>query len=1162
MPTGTDVLLNFSAVDNVTGVTNKIQSSVKNMGGTTSSAGSSGASSISRIADACGGLDGAITGVLGTMGAQNFGNLIFGTSKTAETNKILIKGLTDTEAEYNTLYNTVDETTNKSLVSMQNLIPAMSNFQASSGATASQLNTNVVPAMADFGQYVLALGYSSDVAQTAMSDLGKGLQGQFASLDQYKVSEQSLKDTGLWSGKADDIEGYMAAIEQVIGGTDELMNTTTGLEALMGKSFSKAGKQLGAYLLPMEKQVLTGFMGINDATGGNLAVGLLAAGEGASVLAQGLGAVGAAAQGIRALSETWHAVSDGISGAIAKLMEYKAAEGGLDVGGDAVGAAASKGAGKVASETGSDVGADVAGNVGGEVAEGIFDKRKSSNTPDMDKRSVNTNSFKNANKNMKGATSGIKGIATETAELAPAAASASATSTASAGALSTLSASISSMLVPMLAVAAVVAIMIPIIAGIAAEVLIFVKGIGMLIQALDFQSMNLTGQINGIKQIGTAMWELAKAFGAITLVSVEAVIFSAVQQFTQIINPIQVAVNQVKKAVSAVNQLGAVGNINSSIPAKLKMLSTSLRAVAIAIMSMTAVTGSLFLGQVITLHGIFGSLSSNLKNGMKDIKNAISEINNMKGIQSVDTGAVNKLKSTAEALKAVSEAIKALTGVTWDTGMGNLLSFGTGIKSTMNALKMAKTEIINAVPILNSFSGMPTIDTSVGTKLKNTAEALKNVSSAIKSLGDLNWNTNGLGGIFNGDVIGSLRTAKSQITQAAIILAGFNTIANVPPQASTKVKNVATGVKTVTSSLKTLNGITTTGINFTNIVPTLQKARTALGQASVYIAGLNTISNIPTTVNTKLKKLTTILPQVRTAAGALKGIPTVANTANIKKAVSAIKQTASELAGLNNLKSVQSGNALNSIRNALNQISGILKTSTGQMRTGGVSVGQAISQGIRAGLGNLAGVITPIFLSAMNSLVGQATSKGNQVGAGVKNGFSAGIKGMAQAAATEVATALSNITSKKSQFYTAGSELGAASAQGYKDGGGIASPGIIARSALGEVNYALQFFSSGESKLYTAAQRMGKSAALGYKSTNFSSLLTNNGLGKSFGTSTLNSIKDANKTFKPSVPQKNVSIQVGEGAVQLDARNLTTRESQQVMINAMEGFKAVKDVTV
>ena len=39
-------------------------------------------------------------------------------------------------------------------------------------------------------------------------------------------------------------------------------------------------------------------------------------------------------------------------------------------------------------------------------------------------------------------------------------------------------------------------------------------------------------------------------------------------------------------------------------------------------------------------------------------------------------------------------------------------------------------------------------------------------------------------------------------------------------------------------------------------------------------------------------------------------------------------------------------------------------------------------------------------------------------------------------------------------------------------------------------------------------------------------------------------------------------IIIGAGAIQLDARNLTTKESRQIMINALEGLEVVNGIDI
>ena len=161
---------------------------------------------------------------------------------------------------------------------MQQLIPALNGIKAATGSNASTIN-QITPQVAAFGQYVYALTGSAAKAEGAMFDLSKGIKGAFASLDNYGVTEDALMRTGLWSGKEDDVEGYMNAVQAVTGDTSELMDATQGLEALMGKAFSRGGKRIGTDLLPYIKQALNGFIDLDAATDGWLSTSLLMAGQ-------------------------------------------------------------------------------------------------------------------------------------------------------------------------------------------------------------------------------------------------------------------------------------------------------------------------------------------------------------------------------------------------------------------------------------------------------------------------------------------------------------------------------------------------------------------------------------------------------------------------------------------------------------------------------------------------------------------------------------------------------------------------------------------------------------------------------------------------------------------------------------------------------------------
>ena len=256
------------------------------------------------LSNSLGSTSNAVTGAIAGMAGKSIWDTIYGTSAKAETNKILLKNMSDQSVAYDTLYNTIDSTTDQSLISMQQLIPALNGIKAATGSNAQTIN-EVTPKVAEFGQYVYALTGSSAKAESAMFDLSKGIKGAYASLDQYCITEDALMRTGLWTGKEDDVIGYMNAVEAVTGSTEELMGTTQGLEALMGKAFSRGGKRIGEDLLPVVKQLITGFMQLDTQTDGWLSTMMLVGGGALTAFTTFLSTAGQVINGFKMMKEAY-----------------------------------------------------------------------------------------------------------------------------------------------------------------------------------------------------------------------------------------------------------------------------------------------------------------------------------------------------------------------------------------------------------------------------------------------------------------------------------------------------------------------------------------------------------------------------------------------------------------------------------------------------------------------------------------------------------------------------------------------------------------------------------------------------------------------------------------------------------------------------------------
>ena len=181
------------------------------------------------------------------LGVKELSDTIIETPARAETQKYLLQNMqgsstiTGEGGGTTTLYKTLDKTTDALPISMQNVVQPLYAFKAASGATAQEIN-DIIPEFANFGAQVINMTGSEDQAEEAMQKLSRAYQGQYAAVDQYGITKEALEKVGYQEGGT--IEDFMAAVTKITGDAKESMNNFNGMKALVGKDFSRAGKQL------------------------------------------------------------------------------------------------------------------------------------------------------------------------------------------------------------------------------------------------------------------------------------------------------------------------------------------------------------------------------------------------------------------------------------------------------------------------------------------------------------------------------------------------------------------------------------------------------------------------------------------------------------------------------------------------------------------------------------------------------------------------------------------------------------------------------------------------------------------------------------------------------------------------------------------------------
>ena len=1296
MATAEEIMLTFFGKDEVSNVAKNIDKNVQSMGSRALTAGNNINSGLLQVSS---GLDSMVSKVNGGKTAMDN---IFGTSSKAETNSVLLKMMSSTSEAASKLNQHVDDVTNSSLVSMQSLIPAMNAFKTATGATDQQIY-DATEAMAGFGAKVLAQTGSTELAETAMMDLSKGIKGACASLDQYGITVDALKSTGLWDGDENDIEGYMAAVQQLTGDTKELMETNEGLDKQLEKQSSSAGKKLGNEFLPGIKDAKRALIDLNKATGGGLFASILGAtavvdtastwGQTITNMANGVKNL---QEGVGKLKSVWKSVTSAVKGTEAAVEGVAdatntvsnvsdIAAGGAQVAGGVTESKASIGAtgaeaglsafdalkkdndkyreeagtllkdlekngelgNKVQNTSNKVYSKDLLKNPKGikdQVSDGWdssiinriknYSKSQEEISDALDTAIDGVDIVADKSKGMKKSGQAMEGLG-EVAGMIPAgvgaeaAAGATEATVASAG-LSGLGASISSMLAPLLTIAAVVAIMIPVVVALAAEALIFIRALAEVFKALNFDKLDLSGDIDGLKQIGVAIWELCKAMAVVVATSWLTMVYQGISAIMLFNDPIKVAVDELKKTATLVKGFSDI-TIPENVPSNLQSLSTSLGAVAKAMWSLESVGVSVLAGSVLTLNGYLGTLSQNLGIAKNELTESAKQINGMSDLDTIDEGVASKLEAVTSSLANVGKAMGALSDVNWDINMGNIVNLGGAFGTITSHLEDAKDEIIKAAPVINQFSSLPDIDQSAGEKLKKVSDGIKNVADSLKNLNSLSSSMGGdngaLGTILKKLQLGaSIRAAKSALTDAAKQLQGLKDLPDIPDGIKTKLSKIGSTTATVINTLKPLTSIQNMNVNSASIASKVAQARYAISNSAIHLASLSGISTIPDDIPTKLSKvgstaatlINTLKPltsiansevnagaittkvaqaryaisnaathiaslagistipenigetlnrvstsarQVAIAATNLNTIPVVtATSANIMLAVIAIKTAIMQLNSLaGTTLNGGIGALLSSVTNALNQLKTTLYAMSGGFYSAGANIGLSIVNGVNTGLAPLSGITIARVASATNSAVGTGRSGGAKIGRAVTQGFKQNLK-MAQAMKQEMSYVTQAVNNGISAAKTAARNGAQDVVAEFKRGIETGSPGAMAWATYDEMNYINDFIVSEGKNVVASAKRLGQNIVTGFGNPSLNvglgNVPTNYNLEQLHGMRTLTSTAQWGKSIQ------NVELHIHEGAVQLDARNLTTRESKQIMINALEGLDAVTNINI
>jgi phage-related protein len=216
---------------------------------------------VEKLQNSMGELGMAVTSVFGALGLGSVYQATVVLAMVRERMTTLMSATMQSKDAATEFVSTLDEMTNNSLVSLNDLGMAMSKIKMSTGMTNDQLKL-IAPTVNDIGQRALLMGKDTTEAQDLMVASFRGLNGEFDMLKtNFGITRQSLIDAG-WSGAATDVDGYNNALQKVLeqgGSMSEMMKTQEGQIQIVKKGFSTAGREIGEAFIPLISAVV-GFM--------------------------------------------------------------------------------------------------------------------------------------------------------------------------------------------------------------------------------------------------------------------------------------------------------------------------------------------------------------------------------------------------------------------------------------------------------------------------------------------------------------------------------------------------------------------------------------------------------------------------------------------------------------------------------------------------------------------------------------------------------------------------------------------------------------------------------------------------------------------------------------------------------------------------------------
>ena len=370
--------------------------------------------------------------------------------------------------------------------------------------------------------------------------------------------------------------------------------------------------------------------------------------------------------------------------------------------------------------------------------------------------------------------------------------------------------------------AAAVAVIIAVVFALAAEVIVLTKGIQMLIDAMDFGGIDLKDDIEGLKKLKEAMWEIAQIMGAMAIANVANIVTQFTGGVANLASSLKTIKDSYKKVADALKDIAGMEDINQAGLDKLKKISEALKAVGDSMGALNQLSGGLNINNAI--NGFVALLTGGEADPVKNIDTVIQKIqeiapklDSLKNLPDIDASGVDKIRKIGDAMKSLSDAMGSMQGYSGGA-LGQIMDWWNG---DLSAQVGKAIDQINQVGQKFSTIGSYNIPDMTWIQRATTGmQYLKGAMSVFSQMGGMQINTDvpeiigravtavkmvaqqlqGLQGTDIGDVNSILGNIQNAIGSIKETLAA----ANFTAEGTSIGQSLTTGVQ---SGLSGLNGV-------------------------------------------------------------------------------------------------------------------------------------------------------------------------------------------------------------------------------------------------------------------------------------------------------------------------------------------------------------------